>query len=268
MLHALVFAGNYSPFENITGDVSTLAEFDYTYRDPYPRAEAETQVHRKLLSSSSSTGGTDALPSEVPALDAGIQLGSPEAVAAVQRQLATWSNGYNGYTWQVQFRDMKKAIEGLNGTVQIHVLIKGVPGITALPAMGETVSPNTLRLRRDYCGSTAGWNDGVETFLNKTFSQSVDLTLCMRAAGFNPDTAPLDAADPGKGPSMAAVNVSDLSFTVLTSAGRVVAEESSWGKPVISWALPVEQQLSPTNMRLSRPAAAAVGLFSLKRGFF
>jgi hypothetical protein len=266
------YSGYFSPFRNITGNYENLQTVAYTYKDPvYLQAAAHTDLP---VSSSSSSADT------VPAADAGSEVGSPAAISAVQRQLAAWSGGYNGYTWQLHLRQFEKALPGLNQTVEVLVFMNGVPGAEPFPissssGSGGKISPNSLRLRKDFCGAVTSWNDGAAMLAGKRFRQAVDLTACMQAAGIGPDVPPADASNAGLGPVEAPIRVSDLRFVVLTASGEDVTAFFTLGKPVIGWALavdsqqPVVQGLASTHgVSASEVAAAGDGVYSLHQGFF
>jgi hypothetical protein len=112
----------------------------------------------------------------------------------------------------------------------------------------------------------------------KRFSQAIDLTNCMRAAGISPDEPPADASNPAKGPAKAPIGVEDLCFVVLSACGEDVTASYELGKPAIGWALAVhgarqqqQQQQDQAAAQLSSLDGAAepeVGLYSLLQGQF
>jgi hypothetical protein len=257
----------------------------YTYKDPtYLQTAAADQTALPVHSSSSSSS-EDSLQEEPHSSTAGTEVGSAAAVAAVQRQLAAWSGGYNGYSWQLHLRQFAKVPSGFNQTVNVFVFIKGVPDAEPVRSSSSSssssssrVSPNTLRLRKDYCGSANTWNDAAAMLAGKKFSQAIDLTNCMRAAGISPDEPPADASNPAKGPARAPIRVDDLWFLVLSASGEDVTASYELGKPVIGWALAVhgakqqqqqQQELATVQFgAMDGAAALEVGLYSLLQGQF
>jgi hypothetical protein len=252
----------------------------YTYKDPVylQTAAAAAAAEQTDLLVATSSSGKASLRGD-PHSTAGTAVGSAAAVPAVQRQLAAWSDGYNGYTWQLQLRHFEKVPAGLNQTVDVFVFIRGVSGAEAIPSSSSSsssrISPNTLRLRKDYCGSASTWSDAAAMLAGKRFSQAIDLTSCMRAAGISADVAPLDTKDAAKGPAEAAVRVSDLWFRVLSASGEDVTASYELGVPAIGWALAVDgarqqQQQASVQVASVKAAAAAadVAVYSLHQGLF
>ncbi|KAF6257358.1 common central domain of tyrosinase-domain-containing protein [Scenedesmus sp. NREL 46B-D3] len=272
------FSGYFSPFRNITGNYESLQATAYTYKDP---VYLQTAAQPALPVSTSSSGSSGAFP---PAADAGTEVDSAAAVAAVQRQLAAWSGGHKGYTWRLQLRQFRPTLAGLNQTVDVFVFIDGVLGAERFPSSSSSSSsrirPNTLRLRKDYCGSATTWKGAAAMLAGKRFSLSVDLTSCMRAAGISADVAPADASNAAKGPARAPIRVSDLRFMVLSASGQDLTADVNLGKPVIGWALAVDagrqQQLEVASRQVgsavdaieSAPDALNDGVYSLHQGVF
>jgi hypothetical protein len=241
------YSGFFSPFKNITGNYENLQSIAYTYKDSL---YLQTATHPTLpVTSSSSSSSSSAANLQGTAADAGSQVGSAAAVSALQRQMVAWSGGYTSYTWQLHLREFENAPVGLNQTVEVFVLIDGVPGTEPLPSSSSSsssssskIAPNSLRLRKDFCGAFSSWRDGAAMVAGKRFSQAVDLTSCMQAAGISPDVPPADPSNAAKGPAAAPISIANLRFVLLSASGEDVTAKVHLGKPAIGWALAVGQQ--------------------------
>eukprot|EP00775_Hariotina_reticulata_P009193 gene9193-9359_t len=235
-------ARTYAPF--ITTDASNLRSFGYNYRDPYRSWQSQSAVtmgHRKSLLDDS----PQALPSELPILDSGSEIGSPAAVAAVDRALASWTDGYRGYSWQLQLLEWDR--NQLGRAVHVFIFLNATGTSVASTDSKVTSQPwipssrynfNHLRVRNDYCGSVSGFNVLIKHLTGQRTTAAVALDSCLRAAGIDPNAVPADPAAPGAGPAAAIVKPSDLRLLALTQHGRDVTSRVNFGKLGISWSLP------------------------------
>jgi hypothetical protein len=99
---------------------------------------------------------------------------------------------------------------------------------------------NELRLRPNYCGSVAGFNEHIHAAdANHILSRAVDLTECLQRAGIATDVPPAHPDRPQRGPSTTPVRMRDLRLVALTADGEDVSDRFNFGRPVVSWALPV-----------------------------
>lgn len=215
-------ASSYRPFA--PDNAANLAGSGYTYREAFRGDPGR----RRLLAAN-----PNALPSEVPAPTSGSVMGSATSLAAVKRALSQWSDGYEGYGWQVQFANVTRLQD--DEVADVFVFVRDAPDAPRFPSRRRIIA-NDLRMRKDYCGGVTGWSD---TRMAKGVSAPVDITNCLRAAGIDPAVKPKDPTNLLAGPEKPAITLDGLRFVALTPQGRDVSGSFRFGRAAISWTLPV-----------------------------
>lgn len=209
---------------------------NYTYRDAFRQRSA---FHRRLLAADPM-----ALPSELAAPSAGMQLGDADALAAVGRALDQWGGASGAssasYSWQLQLLNLTQG--QLGQPVHVHVLLKSPGGaLPGAPAAGAVVDANSLRLRADYCGGVSAFNDAVSHGLMGPRPVAVNLDACLDAAGLRAAAGSANASNPAAGPAAPAVRPADLALVALDAAGRDVTGRFNFGQLAVSWTRPVAE---------------------------
>lgn len=222
---------NYTPFHTLRGILSETEAMGYYY------------------AGSSMMG----MPSrgQMLALESGEQSERVDAKTVVRAALHEWSGNYTGYAWAVRFQELNE--HQLELPTHVYVFLDR-PGakISALPAKVEEF--NDLRMHPNYCGSASGFNDYVQghNHANTIVNRAVDLTDCLLKAAVDPNVAPANPEDLSRGPAKVPVRLSDLKFVAVDAEGTDVTEKYNFGKPVISWSLPVTRTVGQVKASLTQ----------------
>jgi hypothetical protein len=236
------FTGSYSPFQSLGGDVAQVATLGYVYstgRTPLSAGGGERQQprEREQRRRSPARRGMDAALEQT----AGGVVNSLAATAAVQAAIEQWTGNYTGYAWSVRLQEFDQ--HQMHKAVHVYVYLNRAsqPTIEAMPAKITMVEDfNELRLKPNYCGSVAGFNEHIhESDANHIISRAVDLTECLQKAGLETNVPPASADDPTRGPSKAPIRLSEIRLVAMTADGEDVSDRYNFGKPVVSWSLPV-----------------------------
>lgn len=228
-------AENYTPFHTLRGQLSDTESLGYYY----------------------SGGNTASIGArargQALAVDAAEPVAEPvDAKTVVRAVLHEWSGNYTGYAWAVRFQELNE--HQLEKPAHVYVFLDR-PGakIASLPAKVEEF--NDLRVHPNYCGSASGFNDytqGHNHAQNTIVNRAVDLTDCLLKASVDPNVAPANPTDLSRGPSKVPVRLSDLKFVAVDAEGMDVTERYNFGKPVISWSLPVTRTVSQVRTALAQ----------------
>jgi len=222
----IVPTGSYSPFHNLGGDASDVTSYGYTFSPGRPIGSGGRRNRNGALLS----GSEEATVASVRSL---------AGKAAVRAAIKQWTGDYNGYTWSVRFNDMNQ--HQMDEAVHLLVFLK-TSNRTALAIPAQVDELNELRMKPNYCGSIAGFNEHVHVHSevgDKTISRAVDLTHCLKDAGKNPNVAAVNPEDFSRGPASVPVHLSDLQIVAMTAKGQDVTGKYDIGKAVISWSVPV-----------------------------
>lgn len=232
-----VGAENYTPFHTIRGILSETEALGYYYAGG---STMSMPSRGQMLALES--GESSASESSSPRVD---------AKTVVRAALHEWSGNYTGYAWAVRFQELNE--HQLELPTHVYVFLDR-PGakIAALPAKVEEF--NDLRMHPNYCGSASGFNDYVQghNHANTVVNRAVDLTDCLLKAAVDPNVAPANPEDLSRGPSKVPVRLSDLKFVAVDAEGTDVTERYNFGKPVISWSLPVTRTVGQVKAALAQ----------------
>jgi hypothetical protein len=228
---------NYTPFHTIRGILSETEALGYYYAGG---STMSMPSRGQMLALES--GESSAAESSSPRVD---------AKTVVRAALHEWSGNYTGYAWAVRFQELNE--HQLELPTHVYVFLDR-PGakISALPAKVEEF--NDLRMHPNYCGSASGFNDYVQghNHANTVVNRAVDLTDCLLKAAVDPNVAPANPEDLSRGPSKVPVRLSDLKFVAVDAEGTDVTERYNFGKPVISWSLPVTRTVGQVKAALAQ----------------
>jgi hypothetical protein len=170
---------------------------------------------------------------------------------AVRAALHEWSGNYTGYAWAVRFQELNE--HQLEIPAHVYVFLDR-PGakIASLPAKVEEF--NDLRMHPNYCGSASGFNDYTQAHqhANTVVNRAIDLTDCLLKASIDPNVVPANPDDLSRGPAKVPVRLTDLKFVAVDAEGMDVTEKYNFGKPVISWSLPVTRTVSQVRTALAQ----------------
>jgi len=224
----------YSPFLNLEGDAADTTSYGYVYSGGLPIGSGSSGGRRRS-SRGASLESTDA---DAPVT----RVGSAAGKALVRATIQEWTGNYTGYTWSVRFHDMNQ--QQMDQAVHLLVYLKSNNVTTQADstAPAQVADLNELRMKPNFCGSIAGFNEHVHVHSevgDKTISRAVDLTQCLREAGKNPNVAAVNPEDFSRGPASVPVHLSDLQIVAVTAKGEDVSDKYNVGKTVISWSVPV-----------------------------
>jgi len=226
------FADVYSPFQNLEGDAAEISSYSYSYSPGRPIGGGSSGGRRNR------NRGGDAQVASINAEATVAKIGSPAGKAAVRAAIKQWTGNYTGYTWSVRFSDLDQ--HQMDEAVHLLVFLKSSDASTiALPTKVEDL--NELRMKPNYCGSIAGFNEHVHVHSevgDTSISRAVDLTQCLREAGKDPNVAAANPEDFSRGPAGVPVRLSDLQIVAMTAKGEDVSDKYNFGKTVISWSVP------------------------------
>jgi hypothetical protein len=235
LLVLLLFAENYTPFHTLKGRLSSSESLGYYYSD----------------GSTSSMSSRGRARSHMLALDAADSDKPVDMKVAVRAALHEWSGNYTGYAWAVRFQELNE--HQLEIPAHVYVFLDR-PGakIASLPAKVEEF--NDLRMHPNYCGSASGFNDYTQAHqhANTVVNRAVDLTDCLLKASVDPNVAPANPDDLSRGPAKVPVRLTDLKFVAVDAEGMDVTEKYNFGKPVISWSLPVTRTVGQVRAALAQ----------------
>lgn len=203
----------------------------------------------------------------------------------MQRALTSWADGYHSYHWQLQLSNFTRY--QVRGTpANVFVLVKSPHASQPLPLLMPSSSDagadsinsnsnskhadnsssskkprydvNELRTRPDLCGAIEGFSDdeGAGQLSKVRVNAAVDLTDCLQRAGFDTAVAPKVGEHAERGPARAVVKLSQLRVLALAADGTDLTNQFKFGKPVVSWTLPVDIRVRAADeaLLLSRPA--------------
>jgi hypothetical protein len=232
---------NYTPFQTLTANLVSVESCGYTYsgsRTLSDKAPAGTKRASMRLEAFNTTASEDAAKAEVRAV------------------LHEWSGNYTGYAWAVRFQELNE--HQLEIPAHVYVFLNR-PGATIASLPNKVDDFNDLRMHPNYCGSASGFNDYTHDHsANIIVNRAVDLTDCLLKASVDPNVAPANPNDLSRGPSKVPVRLSDLKFVAVNAEGMDVTDQYNFGKPVISWSLPVTRTASQvrTALALEEPSEA------------
>jgi hypothetical protein len=224
---------NYTPFQTLSGDTKDTTTMGYTYSG----------------AKSESSGGNPRRVSRGQMLVLNGITTPDAAKAAVRVALHEWSGNYTGYAWAVRFQELNE--HQLEIPAHVYVFLNK-PGatISALPSKVEDF--NDLRMHPNYCGSASGFNDYThEHAAHTVVNRAVDLTDCLLKAAMDPNVPAANPTDLSRGPAKVPVRLADLRFVAVNAEGMDVTEQYNFGKPVISWSLPVTRTVSQVRTALA-----------------
>lgn len=218
--------GNYTPFQTLSGDAQDVSTMGYTY--------SGIQSLREERRGRRGVGRIESVNSTAP-------IGSAAAKAAVRAALHDWTGNYTGYAWAVRFQELDE--HQLDVPAHVYVFLNK-PGASVLSLPAQVEDFNDLRMHPNYCGSASGFNDFTHDHANSVVNRAVDLTDCLMKANIDPNVPAANPTDLSRGPSKVPVRLSDLKFVAVNAEGQDVTEKYNFGKPVISWSLPVSRTAS------------------------
>lgn len=223
-------ADNYTPFQTLGGAASDVSSYGYTYSGT-----------RGLGSGSRSSKSSRSAMRLESLNTTSATIGSAAAKAAVRVALHEWTGNYTGYAWAVRFQDLNE--RQMEIPAHVYVFLNTPEArISSLPAKVEDF--NDLRMHPNYCGSASGFNDYTHDHANTIVNRAVDLTDCLMKAKMNPDVPAANPTDLSRGPAKVPVKLTDLKFVAVNAEGEDVTDKYNFGRPVISWSLPVTRTAS------------------------
>lgn len=254
----------YSPFLNLQGDAAEISSYGYAYSPGRPIGggfEGPRDGPRRgrrggaWLASTTPTETPETVANDATNNPVVIKVGSAAGKAAVRTAIQQWTGNYTGYTWSVRFQELEQhqMEEPVHLLVYLKTASDGSSNVLAIPAKVDEL--NELRMKPNYCGSIAGFNEQVHVHSeegSKTISRAVDLTNCLKEASINPNVPAVNPEDFSRGPAKVPIKLADLKIVAVTADGRDVTDSYNFGKTVISWSVPVTRSAAEV-----RAAAAA-----------